>query len=331
MKNKVSISSMLSFGILLLACQPNVENSLNLVDSMDVSEAIVFYDGFDRGGNTSIAFDATSSFKWSGEAIAKSGGFGYFLPNGTEIPYIKRDRDLGQTFTYRGEKVTKWTEITLKLGYGSNVIRKGTYGKPIAIQFFKVNGEPILNENGTTGEMNALHGYPHDPNSGEMDARRDDFWEGETYESLGLIDGFIFPTKTDFGFASDEDIAPESEQIKGQLIQFSFNKEDQITLQPGETYAFLVMLEEMGDDVGFTLANHFDGSFPDGHAIRRDGRGVFPPPTADPSKPFEDPANAEALKSARFPQDIKERIKISPGTNGYPDVDTWRDIFFVIY
>lgn len=313
------------------ACAEKTGNQLSLIEKADLSDAIVYYEGFDRGGNTSIAFDATSSFKWSGESVAKSGGFGYFLPDGTEIPYIKRDRDLGQTFTFKGEKAQPWTGVTLKLGFGSNVIRQGTYGSAIAIQLFEVSGTPRLNENGTTGQMTALHGYPHDPASEEMDARRDDFWEGESYTSMRVISGFTFPSKLDFGFESNQEIDPDEEQIKGQLIHFSFSPSDQILLEPGKTYAFLVMLVEMGDDVGFTLANHFDGDFPDGHGIRRDGRGVFPPPTADPSKPFEDPVNAQALESARFPKELTERIKISPGTNGYPDVDTWRDVFFVIH
>lgn len=331
-----TIPLLVLLGLFLISCEEKskeakTENQLALIASVETDSAIAIYEGFDRGGNTSIAYDGTSSFKWSGESVAKSGGFGYFLPDGSEVPYIKRDRDLGQTFTYLGERARPWSALTLKLGFGSNVIRQGTYGKRIAIQFFEVIGTPVLNENGTTGEMTALHGYPHDPNSGEMDARRDDFWEGETYHSLGFISGFQFPDKADFGFAQNETIDPNTDQIKGQLIHFTFAKEDQILLEPGKSYAFLVMLEEMGDDVGFTLANHFDGSFPGGHGIRRDGRGIFPPPSADPTKPFEDPANAEALSSARFPTDLKERMKITPGTNGYPDVDTWRDIYFVIH
>jgi hypothetical protein len=52
--------------------------------------------------------------------------------------------------------------------------------------------------------------------------------------------------------------------------------------------------------------------------------------TADPSKDFLDPANAKAYASAHFPANLKKRIKIAPGTNGYPDVDTWRDFLFFV-
>ncbi len=323
--------TLISLSIFFFSCEKEDNNVLSLVESADLENAVIYYEGYDKGGNTSIAFDASSSFKWSGESVAKSGGFGYFLLDGTEVPYIKRDRDLGQTFTYTGEKEIPWTGLTLKLGYGDNVIRRSTYGQAIAIQLFEVIGTPVLNENGTTGEMTPLHGYPHDPASGEMETRRDDYWEGETYKSIALIRGFNFPSKADFGFTEKEEIDPDNEKLKGRLIHFAFSAKDQTSLEPGKTYAFLIMLEEMGDDYGFTLANNFDGSYPGGHGIRRDGRGIFPPPAADPMKPFEDPSNQIAMQSAHFPLNLQERMKISPGTNGYPDVDTWRDFYFVIH
>jgi hypothetical protein len=45
---------------------------------------------------------------------------------------------------------------------------------------------------------------------------------------------------------------------------------------------------------------------------------------------FTDPANAKALAAAHFPADFNERTNIQPGTNGYPDVCTWRDLTFYI-
>lgn len=326
---KMLCNAMMAF--LVFSCVEKTQIGLSVIESVDLAEALAFYQGYDQGGNTSIAFDASSSFKWSGESVAKSGGFGYFLADGTEVPYIKRDRDLGQTFKFQGNKEEKWTGITLKLGFGDNVIRRGTYGRPIAIQIFEVSGTPILNENGTTGEMSSLHGYPHNPNNGAMEARRDDFWEGESFNSIAVIQGFRFPSKTAFGFHENDDIDPDSERLKGRLLQFNFDQKSQINLKPGKSYAFLIMLEEMGDDYGFTLANHFDGNYPDGHGIRRDGRGIFPPPPADPMKPFEDEANKIAIQAAYFPLELSARTKLPVGTNGYPDVDTWRDLYFVIH
>lgn len=83
-------------------------------------------------------------------------------------------------------------------------------------------------------------------------------------------------------------------------------------------------------DTGFTLANHYWGSYTKGHAIRRDGNGEFPPVPADPALDFHHPRNKLAFESAHFPADLIKRSSIPPGTNGYPDVDTFRDLTFYI-
>jgi hypothetical protein len=45
---------------------------------------------------------------------------------------------------------------------------------------------------------------------------------------------------------------------------------------------------------------------------------------------FTDLENEAALRTAHFPADMKARAAIAPGTNGYPDVCTWRDLVFYI-
>jgi hypothetical protein len=55
---------------------------------------------------------------------------------------------------------------------------------------------------------------------------------------------------------------------------------------------------------------------------------VFPPRPPDPAKHFRDPANEAAWQAANFPSEFEARAAISPGTDGYPDVDTWRDLSF---
>jgi hypothetical protein len=91
------------------------------------------------------------------------------------------------------------------------------------------------------------------------------------------------------------------------------------------------MIDNMGEEAGFALANEYEGSYLGGHGIRRDGNGVFPPIPANPNKSFADTANTMAYQAAHFPKDFKQRIAIAPATNGYPDVDTWRDfVFYVI-
>ncbi|MBV6647968.1 MAG: hypothetical protein KI790_21080, partial [Cyclobacteriaceae bacterium] len=90
------------------------------------------------------------------------------------------------------------------------------------------------------------------------------------------------------------------------------------------------MIDELGLYQGFTLANNFYGEYEAGHGIRRDGNGLFPPPVADPTLPHDDNTNAKAFESARFPADFTVRAKLPVGTDGYPDVDTWRDLEFYV-
>ncbi len=118
--------------------------------------------------------------------------------------------------------------------------------------------------------------------------------------------------------------------LKGKYLRFELPKINAIVLYPERKYAFLIMIDKIGNDCGFTLANNYKGGYLGGHAIRRDGSGSFPPVPADPQKDFTDSGNAKSLSSAHFPSDFKKRTSIPPGTNGYPDVDTWRDLLFMI-
>jgi hypothetical protein len=219
------------------------------------------------------------------------------------------------------------TAITVRTGFGSNVVRPGTYGQPVSLQVFRVTGAPRLHDNGTAAPVEALHGFPHDRVGQAIPAERDDYLTGEQYESVTVLRGARFPTKHAFGLSADEAVDPAHLALKGRYLRFDVSDADAI-LQPGETYAFLLMIDEAGEERGFTLANHYAGTYAGGHGIRRDGSGVFPPPPADPAKPFRDPANEIAWKAAHFPADVAARTAIPPGTDGYPDVDTWRNLSF---
>lgn len=304
---------------------------LRLLSDPPKDNIVAFYDKFDTGGNTSVAHDIENSFKWSGYSPYHSDSWGYFTFEGVEIPYIKRDRDLGQTFVINSAGKVRLASITLKLGYGDNVIRSGMYGKALSLQIFEVTGTPLLNDNGTGAGMEALHGFPHDRPGQIIDHRRDDYLEEEIYTSLSVISGFRFPWKKEFGILYDSlAISPDDPRLKGRYLQLHIPENINISLEPGKPYAFLIMTDKPGKNTGFTLANNYTGSYPHGHAIRRDGSGVFPPVPANPLKDFNDPENAEAMASAHFPSDFLRRISIPPGTNGYPDVDTWRDLVFYI-
>lgn len=305
--------------------------TLRVEASAPTQHLVAFYDGYDRGGNTSIAFDADNSYKWSGPSPYRADSWGYFTAEGREVPYVKRDRDLGQTFTYTDTVPKTLTAITVSTGHGTNVVRPGTYGQPVSLQLFEVRGNATLHDNGSGPGSEAFHGFPHNRATDSIPPQRDDYLAGETYVSLGVLSGAVFPEKTAFGFAdATAPVPPDHPALKGRFLTFTVPRRSRLVLQPGRTYAFLVMLDRMSANCGFTLANHYAGHYAGGHTIRRDGNGVFPPPPAHPHRDFTDPANAQALAAAHFPADFTQRCRIPPGTNGYPDVDTWRDVQFYV-
>jgi hypothetical protein len=289
---------------------------------------VAMYTGADSSGNTSVAHDRAKTFKWSGASPYAHDDWGYFTAAGAEVAYVKRDRDLGQTFTYEGARPARLDAVTVQTGFGSNVVRPGTYGQAVSLQVFRVSGAPVLNDNGTTGTTRALHGFPHNRPGEPIPAERDDYFTGETYASLTIASGGRFPEPSAFGVHGRGPVAPGDAALKGKYLRFDVTGPHEVVLMPGETYAFLVMIDEHGPDRGFTLANHYVGGYLEGHGIRRDGNGVFPPAPANPARDFADPANAAALAAAHFPEAFDARAAIPPGTNGYPDVDTWRDLCF---
>jgi hypothetical protein len=295
------------------------------------SNIVARYEGYDKGGNTSIAFDAENIFKWSGASPYKAEPHGYFNKDNHEVAYIKRDRDLGQTFTYTGNVPKKLMAITVSTGYGTNVVRSKMYGRNVSVQIFQVTGRRVLDDNGSDSTMKAFHGFPHNRYTDSISHIRDDYYIGEVYNSLAVLSGAIFPSKMHFGFSNNEaDVSPDDPLLKGKYLRFVFPENNKLSLKPGKKYAFLIMIDSMCNDCGFTLANNYMGKYNGGHGIRRDGKGRFPPVAADPTKDFFDSANVTALAAAHFPKKFLDRIKIAPGTNGYPDVDTWRDLFFII-
>ena len=204
------------------------------------------------------------------------------------------------------------------------------YGKNISLQFFEVEGNPVLNQNGSDSTKKAFHGFPHDRKNKDIPHDRDDYLSGEKYTSIAVVRGYLFPEKSDFGFNHEDIVPPNSIAIKGKFLEFIIPGETKILLQPGKKYAFLIMIDSVGSGRGFTLANNYSGSYNEGNAIRREGKGVFPPIPADIHKSIKDPENLNSVLSANFPDQFEERLKITPGTNGYPDVDTWRDLVFYI-
>jgi len=318
----------------LLACNSSTEIPLSLVvqNCAPTNNIVASYSTADHGkGNTSIAHDDSNIYKWSGDTPYQHETWGYYDITGNEISYIKRDRDLGQTFFFDSEMPKKLKSITVRTNFGTNAIRPGTYGQKISIQLFEVHGSPSLNNNGSDDDKEAFHGFPHNRNGDSINTNRDDYMEGETYKSLRVLRGATFPKVTDFGFLTNDTIPfPDDPNLKGKYLKFAISSDSSIILQPKKQYAFLIMIDEVGADRGFALANNYYGKYEGGHGIRRDGNGIFPPVPANPQLDFDHEMNKEALKSAHFPKEFTERTAISPGTNGYPDVCTWRDLEFYI-
>lgn len=318
--------------VALLGCKKESGVTLRIVvqDIAPAENLVARYNMADRGGNTSVAHDDSNIFKWSGESPYEHESWGYFDSNGNEIPYIKRDRDLGQTFVFDGDVPKTLKSVTVRTGFGTNAVRPGMYGQEVSIQFFEVIGNPVINTNGSAGNMEAFHGFPHNRNGDTIPSDRDDFNDGETYKPLKVFRGGIFPKPVDFGFLTNDNTpSPDDRNLKGKYLRFIISSAG-ITLHPKKQYAFLIMIDKAGHERGFSLANNYRGNYDLGHGIRRDGNGVFPPVQADPQFDFSHDKNFEALKSAHFPANFEERCAISPGTNGYPDVCTWRDLEFYI-
>jgi hypothetical protein len=290
-------------------------------------QVVASYDGADTSGNTSVAHDTADIYKWSGASPFAHEDWGYFTADGGEVPYVKRDRDLGQTFTHAGRTPARLRAITVRTAFGSNVVRPGTFGQAVSLQLFRVTGTPRVHDNGTVAPASALHGFPHDRRGQAIPAERDDYYVGERFEPLAVLRGARFPAPQEFGLPDATRPDPGHPALKGRYLRFDVSGTD-LVLEPGAVYAFLVLIDHAGDDRGFTLANHYVGHYSGGHGIRRDGNGVFPPAVPNPAKPFRDPANGTAWAAAHFPRDFIARAAIPPGTNGYPDVDTWRDLSF---
>ncbi len=314
------------FGV---APSPTLAQRIELLTEAPTTNIVASYLQYDTGGNTSVAFDTENAFKWSGKSPFQSGGFGYYTPTGKEIPYIKRDRDLGQTFKIKSAQTVHLQAITLKLGFGSNIVRQKTYGKAISLQLFEVKGFPKINDNGSPASTEAFHGYPHDRTGQDIASNRDDFITGETYKTIATIRGYTFPRLADFG-TNEIALSPDDERLKGRLIRFAIPEKNSVVLSPDKTYAFMILLDNPSDNCGFTLANNYYGAYKEGHGIRRGGNGIFPPAKANPLASFEDRSNKAAMKAAHFPTNFNKRIKIKPSTNGYPDVCTYRDLYFII-
>lgn len=123
----------------------------------------------------------------------------------------------------------------------------------------------------------------------------DDFLEGERFRSLRVIHGRL-PNRLE----------------RGDHLTFDLTGADEVTLAPRSGYAFLLMFTEPGAARAMALANAYYGTYkPEaasphvGHGLRREG----------------DPA---------LPRGLHAHLGPPPGTLGFPDVCTYRDLYFAV-
>jgi hypothetical protein len=123
----------------------------------------------------------------------------------------------------------------------------------------------------------------------------DDYLEGETYTPLRVVEGRL-PARLN----------------KSDYLKLDFTGDDEFVLEPRRTYAFLLMFLDRAPLRGMTLANQYYGTYTPDPANPRRGHGI----------------RREGLPD--FPEDWRARLAQPPGTLGFPDVCTFRDLYFVV-
>lgn len=258
--------------------------------------------GSNLGGNTSVRNESPLIWKDKG--------------------YYRRARDLGQVFTAPQDFTLE--AIVLRTGNAHLAFLPGAAGAEVFVQFFEVTGTPVINDNGTPPETSAKHGF-------STNHRCDDFVMGVQYQPLRVVTGGRLP-----------DLSPQGDG-KLTYMKWSFTGEDRLRFEEGQRYAFMVGFVEPAPERNFTLANRnnagsprkpamVDGldTYPDGWGLRREGSGKTPPLKVPGEQPPEDPVMLMQLKrESAFPQG-EARYAITPTCEGYPDVDTYRDLEFYI-
>lgn len=253
--------------------------------------------GADGGGNTSLRLQSDKPVDDNKFPDAPGSPNNNKIAPPKERKVRQRDRDLGQTFL-TGDKGYAVDAVYLRLGFGDKAVLPGVPGSRAALQFFEVTGEPKLNDSGTPGRL------------GKFDRAKspelDDYLEGETYTSVRVTAAGKMPAKLD----------------KGYYLKFDLTGEDEVALKPNTHYAFVLMFLDRGEGRSMTLANSYFGDYtPDpkrklvGHGIRREGGvGKAEAPEFEPD----------------LPDDLKARTALPPGTLGFPDVCTFRDLYFTV-
>ncbi len=236
--------------------------------------------------------------------------------------YFRRARDLGQVFT--APRDGRLDAIVLRTGNDTLAFQDGSAGAEVFVQFFEVRGTPRIDDNGTPPGTKATHGF-------STNHRCDDFVTGVTYEPLRVARGGRLP-----------DLASEK---AGKLtyLKWDLSGDDELVLERGRRYAFVVGFVSPGKDRNFTLANANNAGSPKppalfddldnyggGWGLRREGNGATPPRMVPGPTPPSDPDTLRRLRDESIFGTGEARYALSPTCDGYPDVDTYRDLEFYL-
>lgn len=271
----------------------------------------VYQSLFSTAGSTSVRNVDRDNLKWKQQG------------------YFQRNRDIGQVFTPSKDIVLK--AIVLRTGPSETAVLSDTPGAKVFMQFFEIEGTPQINDNSTPPGTNATHGFTDNH-------RADDFIEGVIYKPLFLASGGVFP---DIPVSYQNDKPTGNEDGKLHYMRWTLSKP--FKFKAGKQYAFIVGFEEPADGLGFTLANYNRASDPGpaaldtednpyigGWGIRREGNGAYPPMMTPGKNPPSDKKILQSLYEESLFATGRERYLLQPTTDGYPDVDTYRDLEFAL-
>lgn len=307
----------LSLALLVSAIELRAELTISALGhsfTPDPARTVITQSEADKGGSTSIRHTGEDTLEW------KASG------------YFQRNRDLGQVFT--APRDFTLAALVLKTGPSDAAVLEGAPGAMLFVQFLEVTGQPRIHDNGTPPGTDAKHGF-------SKNHRCDDFITGVAYRPLHLARGGVLPALPPTRRADRTPTGDDSG--RGVYLRFAFTGADALRFEKGKRYAFMIGFEEPGKARGLTFANLNAASAPDapalgdkhdlypgGWSLRREGDGTTPPamfPGENP--PAEAAAFARLKKESLFPAG-GARFALAPTSDGYPDVDTYRDLVFFL-
>jgi len=268
---------------------------------IDPNRVVVRQIAANMGGNTSVRNSDPLAWKDKG--------------------YYMRNRDLGQVFT--AQRTFTLDAIVLRTGPGSAAFLKGAAGAPLFVQFFEVTGQPRIDDNGTPVGKAATHGF-------STNHRCDDVLRGVEYKPIRLVTDGMMPR------LAGEDGG------KLTYMKWDLTGRDELTFEGGKRYTFVVGITRPGKERGFTLANSnrasspkaptfhdVDDPYPGGWGVRREGNGRKRVRIAAENEPTDAVTRTRLQAQSLFPKG-EARFAIPPTCDGYPDVDTYRDLEFYL-